>query len=75
MHAAGLIRVPEGATSRIPRSIDDLEMLSMHLNANADKARRLKIRLYWMWRRGWNYAQLESFGSHVGQPGNRHGVQ
>lgn len=38
-------------------------------------ARRLGIRLYWMWRRGWNYEPLESFGSHAGQPGNRHGVK
>jgi transposase len=38
-------------------------------------ARRLAVRLYWMWRREWNYAQLESFGSHAGQPGHPHGVK
>jgi integrase len=43
--------------------------------AKVAMARRLGIRLYWMWRRGWNYAQVESFGSHVGQLGNRHGVK
>jgi transposase len=43
--------------------------------AKVAMARRLAIRLYWMWRRGWNYEQLEGFGSHAGQPGNRHGVQ
>jgi len=43
--------------------------------AKVAMARRLGIRLYWMWRRGWNYEQLESFGSHAGQPENRHGVQ
>ena len=43
--------------------------------AKVAMARRLGIRLYWMWRRGWNYEQVESFGSHAGQPGNRHGVQ
>ena len=43
--------------------------------AKVAMARRLAIRLYWMWRREWNYEQLESFGSHAGQPGNRHGVQ
>jgi transposase len=43
--------------------------------AKVAMARRLAVRLYWMWRRGWNYAQLESFGSHAGQPGNRHGVK
>jgi len=43
--------------------------------AKVAMARKLGIRLYWMWRRGWNYEQLESFGSHAGQPGNPHGVQ
>jgi transposase len=43
--------------------------------AKVAMARRLAVRLYWMWRRGWNYEQLQSFGSHAGQPGNRHGVQ
>ena len=43
--------------------------------AKVAMARRLGIRLYWMWRRGWNYEQLESFGSHAGQLENRHGVQ
>jgi transposase len=38
-------------------------------------ARRLAVRLYWMWRKGWDYEQLKKFGSHAGQPGNRHGVQ
>jgi len=42
--------------------------------AKVAMARRLAVRLYWMWRREWNYAQLQSFGSHVGQPGNPHGV-
>ena len=43
--------------------------------AKVAMARRLGIRLYWMWRRGWNYEQLESFGSHAGQRGNPHGVK
>jgi transposase len=43
--------------------------------AKVAMARRLAVRLYWMWRRGWNYEQLESFGSHAGQPENPHGVQ
>jgi transposase len=38
-------------------------------------ARRLAVRLYWMWRKGWDYEQLTKFGSDAGQPGNRHGVQ
>ncbi len=43
--------------------------------AKVAMARRLAVRLYWMWRQGWTYEQLESFGSHAGQRGNRHGVQ
>jgi transposase len=31
--------------------------------AKVAMARRWAVRLYWMWRRGWNYEQLESFGS------------
>ena len=43
--------------------------------AKVAMARRLAIRLYWMWRQGWDYEQVKKFGSHAGQPGNRHGVQ
>jgi transposase len=34
-----------------------------------------KVAMAWMWRRGWDYEQLHRFGSHAGEPGNRHGVQ
>jgi transposase len=43
--------------------------------AKVAMARRLAVRLYWMWRQGWDYEQLKKFGSHAGQPGHRHGVQ
>jgi len=43
--------------------------------AKVAMARRLAVRLYWRWRRGWDYEQLEKFGSHAGQPGHPHGVQ
>ena len=43
--------------------------------AKVAMARRLAIALYWMWRKGWDYEQMKKFGSHAGQPGNRHGVQ
>jgi transposase len=43
--------------------------------AKVAMARRLAVRLYWMWRRGWNYEQITKFSSHAGQPGNRDGVQ
>jgi transposase len=43
--------------------------------AKVAMARRLAVRLYWMWRKGWDYEQMKKFGSHAGQPGNRHGAQ
>lgn len=43
--------------------------------AKVAMARRLAVRLYWMWRRGWNYEQLQRFGSHAGEPENRYGAQ
>jgi transposase len=43
--------------------------------AKVAMARRLAVRLYWMWRNGWEYAQWVAFGSHAGQLGTGHGVQ
>jgi transposase len=43
--------------------------------AKVAMARKLAVELYWMWRRGWDYAQMKPLGSHAGEPGNRHGVQ
>ena len=43
--------------------------------AKAAMARRLAVRLYWMWRKRWDYEQLTKFGSHAGQPGTGDGVQ
>ena len=34
--------------------------------AKVAMARRLAVRLYWMWRKGWDYQQILKFGSHVG---------
>jgi transposase len=42
--------------------------------AKVAMARKLAVRLYWMWRQGWDYEQVKKFGSHAGQPENRHGV-
>jgi transposase len=36
--------------------------------------RKMAVRLYWMWRKGWDYSQLVEFGSHAGQLGTGHGV-
>ena len=43
--------------------------------AKVAMARRLAVRMYWMWRKRWDYEQLKKFGSHAGQPGHRQGVQ
>ena len=51
-----------------------LSMRRGRKTAKVAMARRLAIRLYWMWRRGWDYEQVSKFGSHAGQPGHRHGV-
>lgn len=43
-----------------------LTMRRNHAIAKVAMARKLAVRLFWMWRRGWNYEQLKKFGSHVG---------
>jgi transposase len=43
--------------------------------AKVAMARKLAVCLYWMWRKGWDYEQVQKFGSHAGQPVHRHGVQ
>jgi transposase len=43
--------------------------------AKVAMARRLAVQLFWMMRKQWDYEQPKKFGSHAGQPGNRHGVQ
>jgi transposase len=42
--------------------------------AKVAMARRLAVQLFWMMRKQWDYEQVKKFGSHAGQPGNRHGV-
>lgn len=36
--------------------------------------RKLAVRLYWMWRREWNYQQFQEFGSNAGKPDPVRGV-
>jgi transposase len=43
--------------------------------AKVAMARRLGVRLYWMWRNGQEYSQSEEFGSHAGQPVHVHDVR
>src|SRR6266849_4750336 len=52
--------------------------LAMRREKNIAKvamARKLAVRLYWMWRNGWQYSQLVEFGSHAGQLVTGHGVK
>lgn len=35
--------------------------------AKVAMGRKLAVRLFWMWRKGWDYSQLVEFGSHAGQ--------
>jgi transposase len=64
------------------RSVPEWRSKYLHLmmrrgrkTAKVAMARRLAVRLDWMWRKGWDYDQIKKFGSHAGQPGNRDGVQ
>jgi len=43
--------------------------------AKVAMARRLAVRLYWMWRKEWDYEQLKKFSPHAGQPGTGVGVE
>src|SRR6266704_1652356 len=43
--------------------------------AKVAMARKLAVRLYWMWRKGWDYEQLKRFSPYAGQLGHRDGVQ
>jgi len=42
--------------------------------AKVAMARRLAVRMYWMWRKGWNYEQLKKFGSQGRKSGSHAGV-
>ena len=43
--------------------------------AKVAMARRLAVRLYWMWRNGCEYSQSVEFGSYAGELGTGHGVK
>jgi len=43
--------------------------------AKVAMARRLAVQMFWMLRKGWDYEQVNKFGSHAGQPEHRDGVQ
>ncbi len=52
--------------------------LAMRREKNIAKvaiARKLAVRLYWMWRNGWEYSQSIEFGSYAGELATGHGVK
>ena len=48
------------------RQYAHLSMRRNKLIAKVALARKLSVRLFWMWRKGWDYQQLKKFGSYVG---------
>jgi transposase len=41
--------------------------------AKVAMARKLAVHLYWMWRKGWDYEQLQKFGSQGRKPSSHAG--
>ena len=73
-----LVEAAQATTRKNPEWRSKYFHLALRRGRNIAKvamARRLAIRLYWMWREGRGYQQTKSFGSHAGQPGNPYGVQ
>jgi hypothetical protein len=73
------VSLPEKQTvihlSRIMRASSEQEWRAQYVHlmmrrnkpiAKVAMARKLAVRLFWMWRKGWDYQQLKKFGSHVG---------
>ena len=48
------------------RQYAHLSMRRNKLIAKVAMARKLAVRLFWMWRQGWDYQQLKNFSSNVG---------
>jgi len=73
-----LIEAAQAATRSNPtwrREFVHLTMRRGRQIAVVALARKLAVRLYWMWRNGWDYEKSLEFGSHVGQPGTGYGVK
>jgi transposase len=69
------------AAQAAARCDSDWRRRYMHLTMRRQKniakvamARRLAVRLYWMWRNGWEYSQWVGFGSNAGQLAIGHGA-
>jgi len=71
-----------GAAQVTVRSVPEWRSKYLHLMmrrgrkiAKVAMARKLAVVLFWMMRKEWDYEEMKKFGSHAGEPGNRHGVQ
>jgi len=69
------------AAQAAARSDPDWKRRYIHLAMRQQKCiakvamgRKLAVRLYWMWRREWDYQQFRKFGSYAGELGTGHGV-
>jgi transposase len=79
---SSLLRFLLGEAAQIATRCDeDWRRRYMHLAMRRQKsiakvamARRLAVRLYWMWRNGWEYSQWVRFGSNAGQLASGHGA-
>ena len=72
-----LVEAAQVAARSIPPWRNQYSHLAMRRGRKIAKvamARRLAVRLFWMLP-GMGLRADEKFGSHAGQPGNRHGVQ
>jgi transposase len=70
------------AAQAAARCNQDWRRRYVHLTMRREKriakvamARKLAVRLYWMWRNGWQYSQMVEFGSHAGKLVTGHGVK
>jgi transposase len=73
-----LVEAAHVATRSLPEWRNQYFRLMMRRGRKIAKvalARKLAVRLYWMWRKQWDYQQLRKFGSHAGQPESCNGVQ
>jgi transposase len=70
----GLLRYLLGQSALRATRLDDewrrqyahLTMRRNHAVAKIAMARKLAVRMFWMWRREWDYEQWKKFGSHTG---------
>ena len=73
-----LLEAAQAATRCNPawrREFLNLTMRRGRQIATVALARKLAVRLYWMWRNGRDYETSLQFSSHVGQPGTAYGVK